>query len=49
MTDDRDVPDAEGRKVLERLEEEIDLADALAALREPGRVTWDELKAELKL
>lgn len=49
MTDDRDVPDTEAREALERLEDEIDLADALAALREPGRVTWDELKAELKL
>lgn len=49
MTDDKDVPVAEAREVLERLEDEIDLADALAALREPGRVTWDELKAELKL
>lgn len=36
-------------EALERLEDEIDLADALAALREPGRVSWDELKAELKL
>ena len=49
MTDDRDVPDTEAREALERLEDEIDLADALAALREPGRVSWDELKAELKL
>ncbi len=36
-------------EALERLEDEMDLADALAALREPGRVSWDELKAELKL
>ena len=49
MTDDEGVPVTQAREVLERLEDEIDLADALAALREPGRVTWDELKAELKL
>ena len=36
-------------EALERLEDEIDLADALAALREPGRVSWADLKAELKL
>ena len=36
-------------EALERLEDEIDLADALVALREPGRVSWAELKAELKL
>ena len=36
-------------ETLERLEDEIDLADALAALREPGRVSWAELKADLKL
>lgn len=34
---------------LERLEDEVDLADALAALREPGRVPWEDLKEELKL
>jgi len=49
MPDDKDVPVTEAREALERLEDEIDLADALAALREPGRVTWDELKSELKL
>ena len=36
-------------QTLERLEDEIDLADALAALREPGRVSWEDLKAELRL
>ena len=36
-------------ETLERLEDEIDLADALAALSEPGRVSWAELKADLKL
>ena len=36
-------------QTLERLEDEIDLADALAALREPGREAWADLKAELKL
>lgn len=49
MTDDKDVPVTEADEALVRLEDEIDLADALAALREPGRVSWDELKAELKL
>lgn len=49
MTDDKVFPVTEAREALERLEDEIDLSDALAALREPGRVSWDELKAELKL
>lgn len=49
MTDDKESPVTEAREALERLEDEIDLADTLAALREPGRVSWDELKAELKL
>ena len=36
-------------QTLERLENEIDVADALAALHEPGRVSWADLKTELKL
>ncbi len=36
-------------QILERLEDEIDLADALTALRAPERVSWADLKAELKL
>ena len=53
MTDDEGMPVAlvpmDDHEALERLEDEIDLADALAALREPGRVSWADLKAELKL
>ncbi len=36
-------------QTLERLEDEIDLVDALTALRAPERVSWADLKAELKL
>ena len=53
MTDDEGMLAAlvpiDDHEALERLEDEIDLADALAALREPGRVSWADLKAELKL
>lgn len=49
MTDDKEFPVTEAREALDRLEDEIDLAGTLVALREPGRVSWDELKEELKL
>jgi prevent-host-death family protein len=40
----------EDLEVLERLEDEIDLADARKAMREKGRsIPWSQVKKELKL
>ena len=37
-------------ELLERMEDQLDLEDALKAMKEPGpRVPWEQIKKELKL
>jgi len=37
-------------ELLERAEDELDLRDALEAMKEPGpRIPWEQIKKELKL
>jgi prevent-host-death family protein len=37
------------KKLLREKEDELDVRDALEALKEPGSIPWDRLKAELGL
>jgi len=39
----------EDLRLLEELEDRIDLEDALEALREPGSIPWEQVKKELDL
>jgi prevent-host-death family protein len=40
----------EDLELLERFEDELDLRDALEAMKEPGpRIPWEQIKKELKL
>jgi len=40
----------EDLELLERMEDQLDLEDALKAMKEPGpRIPWEQIKKELKL
>jgi prevent-host-death family protein len=40
----------EDLQLLERMEDQLDLEDALKAMKEPGpRIPWEQIKKELKL
>ena len=40
----------EDLQLLERIEDRLDLEDALKAMKEPGpRIPWEQIKKELKL
>ncbi len=40
----------EDLELIERVEDQLDLKDALAAMKEPGpRIPWEQIKKELKL